>query len=124
MKRNYLIIFVLIIIVCALLKYVGFFDQLSLRSMQERADVLVEHIENHYLISVVLFILFYAAVIMIALPGFAPLTMLSGYMFGTIPGAVYALVGALLGSIISYLYNRLVRRNKTTTKGMLQLCKK
>jgi uncharacterized membrane protein YdjX (TVP38/TMEM64 family) len=70
--------------------------------MQEHADLAVEFIEKNYFFSALLFIICYSLIIMIALPGFAPMTMLSGYIFGTVPGAIYALCGSFLGSIIAY----------------------
>jgi len=81
----------------------GVLHYLSLASMKEYADSVASFVEKSYVLSVFYFIFFYTFIILLAIPAFAPLTMISGYLFGTVPGALYALSGSFIGSIISYM---------------------
>lgn len=70
--------------------------------MQGYADSIALMVKKSYVLSVLGFIMFYTFIILLAIPAFAPLTMISGYLFETIPGALYALCGSFIGSVISY----------------------
>lgn len=103
MTRRQVVIIIMLIISVILLKYSGVLHYFSLSSMQQYADSIASRVEKAYGLSVFCFILFYTFVILLAIPAFAPLTMVSGYLFGTAPGAFYALCGSFIGSIISYM---------------------
>jgi len=101
--QRHVLVLVIIIMSIITLKYSGVFSYLSISSMQKYADFIASFVERSYVLSVFGFILFYTFTVLLAIPAFAPLTMVSGYLFGTIPGALYALCGSFIGSIISYI---------------------
>lgn len=60
------------------------------------------------------FILVYAAVAALSVPGGALLTLASGFLFGTWPGGLYSLIGATIGGSVIFLIAR------TTFGGLLR----
>jgi uncharacterized membrane protein YdjX (TVP38/TMEM64 family) len=56
----------------------------------------------------------YAAVVAFSLPGGAVLTVTGGFLFGTVLGAAYAVVGATIGAVVVFLAAR------TALGGMLR----
>jgi len=109
--KKHALIFILIIFSCFfLLKKSGIFQYVTLQSIQNHIDNFKLRVDQHYFLSIFLFICGYALTIMIAVPGFAPLTMVGGYLFGIWYGAFFALIGSFLGSMISYLAVKLYLR--------------
>lgn len=59
----------------------------------------------------------YAAVVAFSLPGAAVLTVTGGFLFGTLPGACYAVVGATIGAVIVFLAARTALGNILRAKA-------
>ena len=66
---------------------------------------------GYYFPAVLIYIGSYALIIALAIPAVAPLTVLGGFLFNALPGLLYALIGATLGSIIYFLFIRYVVSN-------------
>ncbi len=104
-KSLYIIIFFLIIVLF-FVWYNGYHKHLSLTFFQENRDYLENAVAAHYGKSVLMYICVYAGIISLAIPGAPLLTMLGGFLFGFIPGGLYALCGAIIGTSISFLIIR------------------
>jgi uncharacterized membrane protein YdjX (TVP38/TMEM64 family) len=88
--------------------YLGLQKYLTLEAMKENRAYLEAAVHTNYLRSVAIFIAIYIAVIATALPGVPPLTMIGAFLFGFIPGGLYASVAATAGTTVSFLLIRYV----------------
>ena len=85
-----------------LLKYSGITYYLSLHNFLENKLWLEDFVARHYATSVLLYILSFSLIIILVFPGFPPLTIIGGYLFGVFYGSLYALIGSFIGSFISF----------------------
>lgn len=88
--------------------YFGLHNYLTLAAMQENRAYLEAAVAKNYFQAVITFIAVYMAVIAVAMPGVPPLTMIGGFLFGFIPGGIYASIAATVGTSISFLLIRYV----------------
>lgn len=111
MKNRVVRIIALVIVfvgLIALSHYCNFGQYLTLDKLQENRAYLEQAVKSNYIRAVLIYILIYAAVISMAFPGVPPLTIIGGFLFGFLPGGMYATVGATIGSSISFLLIRYV----------------
>ena len=108
---------ILFIVIFGILKSQGIFSYISLDSLQN----LREWILNFGIMAPIIYILFYIIVCLFFLPAI-PVTILSGILFGPWLGIFYAVTGSSLGMAASFLSARYVVRGfiekkfgKTTT---------
>ncbi len=98
-----------------LLAFVGviaaffYFDlhrSLSLDSLKEHRDQLLEVTQRHYAPTVAAFIGIYILQTAFSLPGAAILTLAGGFVFGSVLGTLYVNVGATGGATLAFLAAR------------------
>jgi uncharacterized membrane protein YdjX (TVP38/TMEM64 family) len=70
-----------------------------------RAD-LIEWVAARPVLAPVAYMAVYAVVVAFSLPGAAVLTVTGGFLFGTVLGAAYAVVGATIGAVVVFLAAR------------------
>ena len=106
-KRTSLLVIILAIVLSAILAAVGsvainnyFNDQGSFKSL----------VEENYILSVIVMIVVCAIQVMIALIPGEIVEIAAGYAFGTFLGALYCLIGILLGSCIVIILTRKLGR--------------
>lgn len=80
-------------------------DGLTLTRIQASALSLREQAETHYIASVFIFIAVYVAV-NLWLPAAAVLTLLAGFLFGTVPAALYVTTAATIGAMCGLWVSR------------------
>lgn len=61
---------------------------------------------RHYLAAVILFLLAYTGIAALSLPVATLMSLTGGYLFGTLPGAAFNLIGATSGAVIVFLAAR------------------
>jgi len=101
----------LIVAACLLAGVAAFFlfdlnSYLSLEAIKTNRDRLLAYTAEHYLLAVLIFVLLYLAVVALSLPGAALFTLTGGFLFGAIPGALYANIGATTGAALAFLSAR------------------
>ena len=84
----------------------GWDDYLTFDALKANRDVLMTWTENHYLLAVLTFIGVYIVAIGVSMPGGIWLTLMGGFLFGTIETTVYVVFGATLGATIIFLAAR------------------
>lgn len=94
------------IIVLARLGY--FNEYLSVTYLQQQSHKLQEVVAHHYAYAVFLFIAVYVLVVTFGVPLAALLTVASGFLFGTVWGALYSNIGATVGATLYFLIVRYV----------------
>jgi len=97
-----------------------FGEDLSLSAIQNGAAALKRQVETHYVSSVVVFVLVYI-VVNLWFPAAAVMTLLSGFLFGTVLGAVYVDAAATLGAVVAFEVSRNVAGNRIQQKWGQQL---
>jgi uncharacterized membrane protein YdjX (TVP38/TMEM64 family) len=123
MKQLYKVIGLLLVVgaLILLLHLVGITHYLSLDYLASRKDMLKWGVRFHYGRAVFYYILLYITVIACAVPAVAPLTMLAGFLFGVLPGSLYALVGSTVGATVSFFGVRYLLRNTIQKRYKVQL---
>ena len=67
---------------------------------------LVEYVNNNRFFSALVYVISYTALVSFSLPGGAMMTILGGFLFGPMAGALLAVIGATLGANIIFLAAR------------------
>lgn len=76
---------------------------LTFEALREHRETLTRLVADHILLAALVFMLVYAVVIALSVPGGAVLTIAGGFMFGSILGTVLVVVAATLGATLVYL---------------------
>ena len=97
----------LVILVVATIGFFFFRDFLSFEALRDNRDLLIAFRDANYLLSVVLFLLIYVAIVAFSLPGASIATLVGGFMFATFPGALFNVLAATLGATLIFLAVRL-----------------
>lgn len=101
----FLVIGVAIVIFAYYTKVSDFF---TLSKLQENHHILKQFVQNHYMLSVFLYIMSYSIFLACALPFVMPFALIGGFLYGIVLGLLYAGISCLLGSLISFVVLRYV----------------
>lgn len=78
----------------------------SLERLVMQRDLLRAFADMHYAVAVLLFIGLYILGAALSLPGDVFLTMVGGYLFGSVAGTIYVNIGASIGATLAFLAAR------------------
>lgn len=116
MKKYLIRLLVFVLIVGALVLTLRFTEAgefIRPENIENNKEQLIGQVEQHYGISVALYILLYVVVVAVSIPGAAVLSVLGGFFFGNISGlfgvaltVVYINVGATTGAFLLFLAAR------------------
>lgn len=81
---------------------------LSFHWLGERQQALAQAVALHPLGSAAAYVAIYAVAVALSLPGAIVLTLAGGLLFGTLPGAACAVLGATAGAVLLFLAARTV----------------
>ena len=98
--------FFLLIGIVFILYYFGLAKYITIANIKSNAMYLKEQVKKNYLGSVVGFIVFSAALMMLTLPLTGPIAVCGGFLFGLWPGVLYSMIGVMIGIAISFLMVR------------------
>ena len=96
---------------CLVLGFVAFFalgwhEYLSFHALQAHRAELLDWVAARPFWAPVAYMALYAVVVAFSLPGGAVMTVTGGFLFGTVLGTAYAVVGATIGAIVVFLAAR------------------
>lgn len=111
MNRKKIIILVFAALLIGLFFYFDLKKYLTLSSLKANLDVLTEFHEQHWFITVSVFVMVYIIQTALSLPGAAVLTIAAGAVFGAIVGTVYVNIGATTGATLAFLASRYLFRD-------------
>ena len=89
---------------------------LSLDALKDNRDHLLAFTEDNYVAAVGIFILAYAIVTGLSLPGAVILTLAGGFTFGAVLGTLFVNLGATTGATLAFLTARYVLRDTVERK--------
>ncbi len=100
------IFFVCFTIICAIIYGTHITEYIDLSHIYILAQKF-HALENHHAVETVfIYLILYITCITCMVPSVAPLTMMGGYLFGTVLGTFYALLASTLGSLCAFLILR------------------
>lgn len=114
MKKNYtkaLMAGLVLVAVILIFRFSPLMDYLSFDQIKARGADIKQYAQEHYWLSVIGYILAYAAMIAGTLPIVAPLTMLGAFVFGFAPALLYATIASTAGALFSFLMLRAMVRH-------------
>ncbi len=100
-----LLLLLLLLAIAAGVYLSGLSRYLTLGSLKEHRDLLEQAVAGHYGLSVLLYILLYILTA-VTVPGALILTVAGGLLFHTLPGAIYASIGATTGGMVAFGLSR------------------
>jgi len=89
---------------------------LSLNALKENRDHLLAFTDANYIAAVGIFIVAYAIVTGLSLPGAVILTLAGGFAFGAALGTVFVNLGATTGATVAFLTSRYLLRDTVERK--------
>ncbi len=95
----------------------GLNEYLTFEQLKENRGQLTTFVSTMPVLSVALFILFYAAIVAFSVPGAALLTLAGGFLFGIWEGTAAVVVGATAGATILFLAARFVLGDALRSKA-------
>jgi len=93
-------------VLSAMVISLGWTDYLSINKFHIYREEILVFVQRDYLFAVFLFIGTYLVTTALSIPGALFLTIIGGYLFGTVCGAAYSLAGATIGAGILFLSAR------------------
>ena len=72
-------------------------DYLSFDTLRDNREALLAFRDNHYVMTVLVFLLAYVGIVGFSLPGGTIATLTGGFLFATFPGAFYNVLAATIG---------------------------
>ena len=84
----------------------GWHRYVSIAWLADSRDMLRAYVDANYLVSALMFVVFYVVVTALSFPAASMLTIFAGFLFGWLPGAGLAIVGATSGASILFLAAR------------------
>ena len=106
-----LLVAALFVIAIAAFYYFDVRTYLSLDVLKANRDNLLAFTEDHYVPAVMLFILLYVVQTAFSLPGATLMTLMGGFLFGSLWAALYVNVGATAGATLAFLAARYLLRD-------------
>ena len=98
----------LLVIAAALAGFflLGLDDYISFTALKQNREALIAFVADHAIVAGLGFIVLYAVATAVSLPGGAVLTLTGGFLFGTLAGSFYVIIGATLGATGLFLAAR------------------
>lgn len=77
-------------------------DYLNFDTLRDNREALIALRDSNYLLTALVFVLFYVLIVAFSLPGATIATLTGGFLFGTALGAVFNVTGATIGAIVIF----------------------
>jgi len=81
-------------------------DYLSFEALRDNREALIAFRDNNYLLTVLVFIAAYTAIVTFSLPGAAIASITGGFLFATFPGSLFNIAAATMGATLIFLAAR------------------
>lgn len=108
--------FIVIIIAIVIFRVSGLGDYFTFEYMKDHSNSLKEYLDSHFIQFTLGFIGIYLISAALSLPWATLLTMLSGFLYGTIKGVIIVNIGATFGSLLAFWAARYIFREGLKSK--------
>ncbi len=108
----------ILILVLILFFYFHLYNYVSFASLKAHHELLLHWNQQHYSLSVLIFISLYIVSIACSIPAVTILSLVGGMLFGTILGTLYIVMSATLGASLFILIVRTAIHNWMTVKNI------
>lgn len=96
----------IVVVLAAVVIVSGLRGILSLETLVRNRAVIDDFLSAHQVAAYAIYIGVYIAVVALSVPGAAILTITGGFLFGVVPGALAAMLGATTGAVVIFLIAR------------------
>jgi uncharacterized membrane protein YdjX (TVP38/TMEM64 family) len=86
---------------------------LSLDTLRVYRKALTALVENHPIVSAAIYLAVYILATALSVPGAIVLTLAGGFLFGTLYGAAFAVIGATIGAVALFLIASFLMKGRT-----------
>lgn len=94
---------ILAIGVAAVLGFIFLRDYLSFDALRDNREALIAFRDANYILTVLVFMAIYVAVVAFSLPGASIMTLAGGFLFGLFPGVLFIVAAATIGATAIFL---------------------
>lgn len=104
------IIFILlgVIAVLVFINYQTLANFFTIEQLKKHNECLAVYVKDHYFFSVLIYIAAFSTIVACGLPLIFPLALIGGFLFGLIPGLIFATMSCLIGSLFCFIVLRYV----------------
>lgn len=81
----------------------GWYRYFTFTAIAENHQRLTQWTAAHYAAALFIFVFVYIVAVAISIPGATFLTLLGGYLFGIVPGTIYVVISATIGSVLIFM---------------------
>jgi len=120
-QKKQILLLVLFIAVIAVLRWSPAGKVLTFDNLKQHRDLLITLVQDHYGLTVMLFIGVYILAAAFSIPGAVILTLGGGFLFGTTAATVYVNIGATAGASLAFLSARYLLGERLQEKYQSQL---
>jgi len=106
MKNKKILLLVFLVLVIALNYYINSLNLLTLDNIKNNRDLLIAYVNNHLILSIIVFSVIYIISVSLSLPGAAILSLTGGLLFPFPFSALIVLVSATIGALINFFVSR------------------
>ena len=96
-----------VIMIVAAIGYFTLRDYLTFETLRENREALLAFRDQHYVWTVLAFVLSYVVIVAFSLPGATVATLTGGFLFSTFPGVLFNVTGATIGAVLIFLAAKL-----------------
>lgn len=111
MNGKKLTIILTVLLLIGLFFYGGLHRFLTLASLKDNQQLLMDYNARHRLMMVAGFMALYIVQTTLSLPGAAVLSLAAGALFGAVAGTLYAVVAATIGACLAFMVTRYLLRD-------------
>ncbi len=122
-RKRLLILLAIVAVLLALWFLTPLGEMVDFRMIFENRASLLNNVNEHYLLAVLIFIAVYILSTSLSLPGATVLTLLGGFFFGPWLGTIYVNIGATTGAFIIFLAARFFLGEGLQKKYAVRLAK-
>lgn len=104
------IIWILLAVIAILvfINYQALANFFTLEQLKKNNECLAVYVKDHYLFPVLIYITVFSIIVACGLPLIFPLSLIGGFLYGLIPGLIFATLSCLIGSVFLFVVLRYV----------------